>query len=188
MVDISQGMDAAAMYEFDMNGVIVFRNALAPEHVAHLNELLGERESDALSPIDADEEKKYSSLESARYSGKARFPEHPAFLELMAYKPAIDILRVMLGDWFRLDHAYGIDMDPVAPGEDVTEAATGNNLHGGNRMAMGEHQYHWHQGRMYNGLLVAMYALKDVNPGDGGFICVPGCARRRPARLAPPRP
>ena len=46
MVDISQGMDAAAMYEFDMNGVIVFRNALAPEHVAHLNELLGERESD----------------------------------------------------------------------------------------------------------------------------------------------
>ena len=37
--------------------------------------------------------------------------------------------------------------------------------------------------RMYNGLLVAMYALKDVNPGDGGFICVPGCARRRPARL-----
>ena len=74
-------------------------------------------------------------------------------------------------------------MDPVAPGEDVTEAATGNNLHGGNRMAMGEHQYHWHQGRMYNGLLVAMYALKDVNPGDGGFICVPGCARRRPARL-----
>ena len=104
MVDISQGMDAAAMYEFDMNGVIVFRNALAPEHVAHLNELLGERESDALSSIDADEEKKYSSLESARYSGKARFPEHPAFLELMAYKPAIDILRVMLGDWFRLDH------------------------------------------------------------------------------------
>ena len=79
-------------------------------------------------------------------------------------------------------------MDPVAPGEDVTEAATGNNLHGGNRMAMGEHQYHWHQGRMYNGLLVAMYALKDVNPGDGGFICVPGCARRRPARLGSQSP
>ena len=27
---------------------------------------------------------------------------------------------------------------------------------------------------MYNGLTVVMYALKDVNPGDGGFICVPG--------------
>lgn len=48
------------------------------------------------------------------------------------------------------------------------------NLHGGNRMAMGEHQYQWFQGRMYNGLLVAMYALEDVNHGDGGFICVPG--------------
>ena len=42
--------------------------------------------------------------------------------------------------------------------------------------------------RMYNGLLVAMYALKDVNPGDGGFICVPGCARRRPARLGSQSP
>ena len=41
---------------------------------------------------------------------------------------------------------------------------------------------------MYNGLLVAMYALKDVNPGDGGFICVPGCARRRPARLGSQSP
>lgn len=55
------------------------------------------------------------------------------------------------------------------------------NLHGGNRMAMGEHQYQWFQGRMYNGLLVVMYALEDVNPGDGGFICVPGQSAARPA-------
>jgi ectoine hydroxylase-related dioxygenase (phytanoyl-CoA dioxygenase family) len=27
---------------------------------------------------------------------------------------------------------------------------------------------------MYNGLIVVMYALKDVNEGDGGFVCVPG--------------
>ena len=27
---------------------------------------------------------------------------------------------------------------------------------------------------MWNGLIVVMYALRDVKPGDGGFICVPG--------------
>ena len=29
------------------------------------------------------------------------------------------------------------------------------------------HQYQWHQGRMYNGLIVVMYALQPVKPGDG---------------------
>ena len=27
---------------------------------------------------------------------------------------------------------------------------------------------------MWNGLIVIMYALEDVDPGDGGFVCVPG--------------
>ena len=27
---------------------------------------------------------------------------------------------------------------------------------------------------MYNGLVVVAYNLADVNPGDGGFACVPG--------------
>ena len=69
--------------------------------------------------------------------------------------------------------ADGIHMDRSWSGR--------QNLHGGNRMAMGEHQYQWFQGRMYNGLLVVMYALEDVNPGDGGFICVPGQSVARPA-------
>ena len=77
----------------------------------------------------------------------------------------------MAGDWLRLDHAYAIEMAP--------HQTTAQNLHGGNRMAMGEHQYHWYQGRMYNGLLVVMYALEDINAGDGGFICVPGSVRPR---------
>ena len=71
----------------------------------------------------------------------------------------------------------------IADGIHMTKEWSGRqNLHGGTRMAMGEHQYQWFQGRMYNGLLVAMYALEDVNPGDGGFICVRfhylGCSHR----------
>jgi ectoine hydroxylase-related dioxygenase (phytanoyl-CoA dioxygenase family) len=54
------------------------------------------------------------------------------------------------------------------------ETEARENLHGGPRHDQGEHQYQWVQGKMYNGLVVVMYALEDVNPGDGGFVCVPG--------------
>ena len=56
----------------------------------------------------------------------------------------------------------GIQMD--------SEWAGTENLHGGPRMDLGSHQYQWHQGRMYSGLVGCMYALTDVNPGDGGFV------------------
>ena len=69
----------------------------------------------------------------------------------------------------RLDHAYGIAMDNEWSGTE--------NLHGGARTDQGEHAYQWHQGRMYNGLVGAMYALTDVSPGSGGFVIVPGSHR-----------
>jgi ectoine hydroxylase-related dioxygenase (phytanoyl-CoA dioxygenase family) len=72
----------------------------------------------------------------------------------------------MIGDWLRLDHTYGLQM--------TREMAVRENLHGGPRHDQGEHQYQWSQGRMYNGLIVVMYALEDVRPGDGGLVCVPG--------------
>ena len=46
---------------------------------------------------------------------------------------------------------------------------------------------------MFNGLIVVAFALEPVRPGDGGFICVPGCApppeppgRRSALTLVPP--
>ena len=53
-----------------------------------------------------------------------------------------------------------------------SEWAGTENLHGGPRMDLGSHQYQWHQGRMYSGLVGCMYALTDVNPGDGGVVRV----------------
>ena len=63
---------------------------------------------------------------------------HPIFLELMADTRVLDVIRVMCGDWLRLDHAYGIEMDSSWAGRE--------NLHGGARTDQGEHQYQWHQG------------------------------------------
>ncbi len=47
-------------------------------------------------------------------------------------------------------------------------------LHGGGTPFDPGQYYHWLNGKMHNGLTVVAYNLRDVNPGDGGFGCVPG--------------
>lgn len=154
-------MTEAEKYEFDLNGVIVYRNVLAPDLVRKMNKI-----------IDA----KYKS----EFPWTIEFIEDdPCFMELMENPLTIRILRVMLGDWFRLDHTYGLQMKAgVTPPMD--------NLHGGPRWCQGEHQYHWVHGKMYNGLVVVMYAMEDVNEGDGGLICVPGSHKGNVSSYRPP--
>ena len=141
-------MTDAEIYEFDLNGYIIYRDLLTPEQVRSMNRIL----DDAMA---------------------GEFPWHfsfidrdPCFMELMAHPRTLAIMRTMIGDWLRLDHAYGLQM--------TRDTEVHENLHGGPRQDQGEHQYQWVRGRMYNGLIVVMYALEDVHPGDGGFVCVPG--------------
>ena len=153
-------MDAAAMYEFDVNGVIIFRNVLAAETVQRMNSAI---DGAGLAGTET----------PAQSNGGFGFPvpwaADPIFLETMAGEAVLSVARVMCGDWLRLDHAYGIQMNNEWDGN--------ANLHGGARTDQGEHQYQWHQNRMYNGLIVVMFALHPVREGDGGFICVPGSHR-----------
>jgi hypothetical protein len=148
-------MTEAERYEFDLNGYIVYRDLIPPDDVRKMNEI-----------IDADLKQK-GKEDTFSFS----FLElDPCFLELMAHPRTLRIMRHMIGDWLRLDHAYGLQMDTGT----VDRGHIKPNLHGGPRTDNGEHQYQWFNDRMYNGLIVAIYALEDVNPGDGGFICVPG--------------
>jgi hypothetical protein len=140
------------IYEFDLNGYIVYRNILSAEAVGRMNRI-----------IDKDQAEK-GAENSFHFPFMDMDPE--CFLGLMAHPRTLQIIRVMVGDWLRLDHAYAIQM--------TRETEAKENLHGGPRADQGEHQYQWLDGKMYNGLIVVMYALADVNPGDGGFICVPG--------------
>ncbi|MBI4551658.1 MAG: phytanoyl-CoA dioxygenase family protein [Candidatus Latescibacteria bacterium] len=148
-------MTEAEIYEFDLNGYIVYRDILSGDDVGHMNQAI-----DA-SPA-GEEPSKF---------GFSFLDLDPCFLELMAHPRTLRIMRAIIGDWLRLDHAYGLQMtrETMTKG---TEARP--NLHGGPRADHGEHEYQWVHGRMHNGLIVVMYALEDVNPGDGGFICVPG--------------
>lgn len=142
-------MTDAEIYEFDLNGIIIYRNMLPLDIVRKMNEVLDVK------------------LAGSTASGFSFLDADPIFMDVLVWPRTINILRTMIGDWFRLDHTYGLQMT-----RETTDMR--DNLHGGPRTDQGEHCYQWHQGKMYNGLVVVMYALKDVNPGDGGLIAVPG--------------
>ena len=155
-------MTDAEIYEFDLNGYIIYRNMLTRDQVDHMNEILDGHLTEETHGFD------FLTLD-------------PVFLDLMAHPRTLGIIRTMIGDWLRLDHAYGLQMDTLS----VERGHTRPNLHGGPRHDNGEHQYQWFDGQMFNGLIVVMYNLEDVNPGDGGLICVPG-SHKANLNLRPP--
>ena len=144
-------MTEAEIFEFDLNGYIIYKDMLSRDQVDHMNGILDGHLADDAHGF------QFLTLD-------------PVFMELMAHPSTLRIIRTMIGEWMRLDHAYGMQMDR----QSIERGHVKPNLHGGLRHDHGEHQYQWHDGRMYNGLIVVMYALKDVHPGDGGLICVPG--------------
>ena len=91
----------------------------------------------------------------------------PAYCELIDNPLISPYLAELLGPNFRLDHIY---LDVIRSGK----SPIGTSLHGSSGRFDPSQYYHFEQGKMYNGLTVVAYNLKDVNPGDGGFGCVPG--------------
>ncbi|MFT5090208.1 MAG: hypothetical protein ACI906_001754 [Candidatus Latescibacterota bacterium] len=153
-------MTEAEIYEFDLHGLIVYRNLIPPQDVARMNEL-----------IDADQ--------GDEFPGSFQFLKlDPTFMNLMSNPRTLGIMRTIIGDWLRLDHSYGLQMTKDS---DVRE-----NLHGGLRTDQGEHQYQWAYNRMWNGLIVVMYALEDVELGDGGFVGVLGSHKANINTYKPP--
>ncbi len=136
------------MYEFDLNGYIVYRNILSQSDVSRMNSIL-------------------ESCKLSKNTGKfSFFTLDPCFIELMSHPFTPAILRVMLGAWVRFDHAFGIEMTQTSSAK--------QKLHAGPMKEQGAFFYQWVQGQMRNGLIKVIYALSDINSGDGGFVCVPG--------------
>ena len=141
-------MTDAEIYEFDLNGYIVYRDLIPAGDVRRMNELVDAR-------VEGKDPYRFQFLDL-----------DPIFMDLMAHPRSLNIMRTIIGDWLRLDHAYGIEMN--------RDMEIRENLHGGLRTDQGEHQYQWAYNKMWNGLIVVIYALEDVGPGDGGFVVVPG--------------
>jgi hypothetical protein len=142
-------------YLFDLQGFVVVENALNEEQLGQLDAILEERIA-AAGVQDAP---------THRFGGLLDWGK--PYRELIDNPAIAPYLEALLGSQFRLDHVY---LDIIRAGL----SPIGATLHGGGTPFDPSQYYRYQDGRMYNGLTVVAYNLREVGPEDGGFGCVPG--------------
>ena len=90
-------MTEAEIYEFDLNGYIVYRDLIPPVDLARMNQVLDDN-------IPSDTPSHFGFLDW-----------DPMFMDLLAHPRTLGIMRAIIGDWLRLDHTYAIRMKPLDP-------------------------------------------------------------------------
>lgn len=151
---MARGLTAHERYFFDVNGYLVIDGVLPRQEALRLNAVITARHL----PAPAD------SITSQRFdAGFLGWDQ--GFRDLLDHRAVLPRLRDLLGDFLRLDHAYGIVMAP---------STSGLGLHGGGT-PWDPSQYYVHRGgRMHNGVTTVTWSLVDAGPGHGGFGCIPG--------------
>ncbi len=152
-------MNAQEKYLFDLQGFLLVENALDAAQLQTLNALVDAQ----LAPLGDAPTKRFGQLLSWNrllfdLIDNARLKSH---------------LEEIIGPRFRLDHEY---LDVIRPSKDgqAQLSPIGAGLHGGSTPFDAGQYFTFRDGRMFNGLTVVAYNLRDVQPGDGGFACVPG--------------
>ncbi len=153
-------------YLLDLKGYLVVEDVLSEEEVRVLNELIDNQELP-----NPEEQIRFGSAAGAH-------PERPGFLEwgspfcnLLDHSKIMPILRLRLGDCFRLDRIYGLHM---------RKGMSRGKLHADygatapNSGARGGEYFHLNDSRSLNGFLVVSWNLTLSGPGSGGFCCIPG--------------
>jgi len=136
---VADGLSPQQRYFFDLNGYLVLDGVLPQDAVEYLATLVG---AQRLAPPSA-------SIQSQRF-GDEFLRWDQAFRDLLDHDAVLPLLRDLLGDRLRLDHAYGIVMAPNS---------SGLGLHGGGTPFDPSQDYVHHGGRMYNGLTTVTWSL-----------------------------
>ncbi|MGH9178195.1 MAG: phytanoyl-CoA dioxygenase family protein [Acidimicrobiales bacterium] len=159
-------LGALQRYEFDTRGYLLIEDALPPASVATIRAAIDEQ---GLAPAS-------DTIESQRFGWHGTMLGwHQALRDLIDHPLAVAALSTFIGPDARLDHAYGIAMQP---------GTSGLGLHGP-AWPFDPAQYYLHRaGAIRSGLLAFSWSLAGGGPGDGGFGCIPGS--HRSAEPVPP--
>lgn len=159
-------------YLFDLNGYLVIEDVLTPAELALANEAL-DTHGDQILPHPESLSGNAAPLGGERARGELRDvmeledPYGPLFRHILTHPRLVPYLNEILGKGFRVDHMmFALTMDIGTEGFYLHGAA-------GADFSPSEY-YHFKNGRFYCGLTVVAVQLQDVNPGEGGFVVVPG--------------
>jgi hypothetical protein len=151
------------LYIFDLQGFLVIEDAIEPNALAAMNEILDRK----VAECDPDQK----ALTFGRGGGEILTWGQP-FVDLIDNPRVTPYLEEFVDPWFRLDHEYVHVLRPgLGSADGILSSA---RLHGGGTPFDASQYYRFDGGRIYGGLTVVAYNLADVNPGDGGLACVPG--------------
>ena len=133
-------------YCFDSAGYLIVRGALSRNEVSGLNQAI-------------DQSGRVEGM--LGWSGSLREP----FRDLLIHPHLVWYLNQIIGYGFRLDQEpelLGVRLEDV-----------GLPLVGGNEPRVPGRAYYFQNGRRYCQAVRVIWALEDVNEGDGGFVMVP---------------
>jgi ectoine hydroxylase-related dioxygenase (phytanoyl-CoA dioxygenase family) len=153
-------------YLFDLQGYLVIHNVLGAAEVAELNRLI-------------DAQRLPSPREKIRFGSAAGVhgPDHgflnwgEPFCRLLDHEAILPILRLRLGDCFRLDRLYGIRMHK---GQTMGAMHADYGASARNSFTKPGERFHFAPNGVYEGFTVVAWNLTDTGPAYGGLWCIPG--------------
>ena len=159
-------------YYFDLRGYLILRNVLSQEEIDACNSAI-DRYTDQ---IVLNKEIGVLSKGAEALVGEGRNelrgmlgwpePHRTPFRKMLVHPMVVSRLNELCGKSFRLDHG---------PQLIVTEVGSeGHWLHGSGEPFNPAVAYHQQNGKIYARGVTVAWQLTDVNPGDGGFVIVPG--------------
>ena len=98
----------------------------------------------------------------------------PPFCDLLDHPAILPILRLRLGDCFRLDRLYGMYM---LKGMRYGKLHSDYGASAPNSGARPGEYYAFRSNQIYEGFIVVSWALSDSGPEHGGFYCIPAATK-----------
>ena len=153
-------------YLFDLHGYLVIHDVLGAAELAELNRLI-----DAQGLPSPREKIRFGSAAGVHGADHGFLNWGEPFCRLLDHEAIMPILRLRLGDCFRLDRLYGIRM---LKGQTMgVMHADYGAMSRSSSVKPGE-RFHFAPNAVYEGFVVAAWNLADAGPDHGGFWCIPG--------------
>ena len=164
-------------YLYDVQGYLVIENVLSPQQVDELNALIDAQE---LGEPKKENGYRFGAAGGSHGTGPGFLQWGQPFVDLMDHPQIMEVMRMQLGDCFRLDRIFCMRMhkgqqkgrlhSDYGVSEPFTKARHGEYAHAPAHMAV-------------HGFGVATFNLTDSGPGLGGTRRY----RQRTPRLMPRR-